>query len=94
LFYIVGTETADAVMGVKVQTEPTFKKNTPEELFRGTYIGFAPTNDIPWDIHPEGNRFLMMKTTAAVDAAKVGQKPRINIVLNWDEELKQRVPVD
>ena len=62
---------------------------TPEELFRGTYVGFNPT-DFPWDIHPDGNRFLMIKTTAAT----VGQQAKINIVLNWFEELKQRVPVE
>jgi len=89
LFYLIGAAPAEAVMRVAVQTEPTFKKGTPEELFRGTYVGFYP-GDFPWGIHPDGNRFLMIKTTAAT----VGQQPKINIVLNWFEELKQRVPVD
>ena len=79
-------------MRVAVQTEPTFKKGTPEKLFSGTYVGFYP-GDFPWDIHPDGNRFLMMKTPSAIDAA-TGQQPKINIVLNWDEEVKRRVPVD
>jgi hypothetical protein len=78
-------------MRVAVQTEPTFKKGTPEELFRGTYVGYYPA-DFPWAIHPDGNRFLMMKTNAATYAP--GQQPKINIVLNWDEEVKERVPVD
>ncbi len=40
-----------------------------------------------WDISPDGKRFLMLK-----DAAVEGSR-KINIVLNWFEELKQRVPV-
>ena len=93
LFYLTGQATTEAAMRVAVETEPTFKKGTPEELFRGTYVGYYPA-DFPWDIHPDGNRFLMIKTTAATDVATVGQQPKINIVLNWDEELKERVPVD
>jgi hypothetical protein len=81
-------------MRVAVQTEPTFKKGTPEELFRGTYVGFYP-GDFPWVIHPDGNRFLMLKRPGTPDDESVTEVPRkINIVLNWDEELKQRVPVD
>jgi hypothetical protein len=94
LFYLI-TETegatTEAAMRVAVQAEPTFKKGISEEMFRGTYVGFIP-EDFPWEIHPDGNRFLMMKTTtAATDTATVGQQPKINIVLNWDVELKQRV---
>ncbi|MFC1840729.1 adenylate/guanylate cyclase domain-containing protein [Thermodesulfobacteriota bacterium] len=89
LFYLIGSTTTEAVMRVAVQTEPTFKKGTPEELFRGTYAGFYPA-DFPWDIHPDGNRFLMIKTAEAT----LGQQAKIIIVTNWIEELKKRVPVD
>ncbi len=40
------------------------------------------------DIHPDGQRFLMMNMQGSE-----GSRPRINIVLNWFEELKERVPV-
>jgi len=92
LFYLIGRETTEAAMRVAVETEPTFKKGTPEELFRGTYVGYYP-GDFPWAIHPDGNRFLMIKTPSSTDAA-TGQQPKIIIVTNWIEELKQRVPVD
>lgn len=40
-----------------------------------------------YDVTPDGQRFIMIKS---------GEKPatvsRINVVLNWFEELKQRVP--
>jgi Tol biopolymer transport system component len=93
LFYLIGDTTTEAVMRVAVQTEPTFKKGTPEELFHGKYVGYYP-GDFPWAIHPDGNRFLMMKTIGTTPPVTVVQQPKINIVLNWFEELKQRVPVD
>jgi pectate lyase len=42
-------------------------------------------------IHPDGKRFLMMKESGATSPK--GEAPRkINIALNWFEELKQRMP--
>jgi hypothetical protein len=58
-------------------------------------VSFAPVSirmDIhPWDIAPDGKRFLMMKEP--VIAFEPGAPQRINIVVNWLEELKQRVPL-
>jgi serine/threonine-protein kinase len=91
LFYLQG----DAVMGVSTETEPTFKAGKPETLFRGTYVRLSTNDGQPWDISPDGKRFLMIKppaSTGAVPTAAAPQ-PKINIVLNWTEELKQRVPV-
>ena len=48
------------------------------------------TDYTPWDISPDGKRFLMMKEAGTAAAAEGPRK--INIVLNWFEELKQRVP--
>jgi hypothetical protein len=45
-----------------------------------------------WDISPDGKRFLMMKEAAST-ALPDGGPRKINIVVNWFEELKQRVPV-
>jgi hypothetical protein len=42
-----------------------------------------------YDIHPDGQRFLMMNMQGSE-----GSRPRINIVLNWFEELKRLVPTD
>ena len=38
-------------------------------------------------IIPDGQRFLMLKTTEQAQAAT-----QINVVLNWFEELQRRVP--
>jgi hypothetical protein len=48
-----------------------------------------------WDIHPDGDKFLMMKpVSTSADESTAGAYRKINIVLNWFEELKERVPVD
>jgi Tol biopolymer transport system component len=83
LFYRSG----NSVIGIDVQTEPTFKAGKPKILFQGVYLG--------WDLSPDGKRFLMTKPLASTSAASTAVGPRkINIVLNWFEELKERVPVD
>jgi hypothetical protein len=87
LFYRSG----DAAMAVRVETEPIFKPGKPTVLFRGKYLS-APNTITGWDISPDGKRFLMLKEPAA-NAPESRNPRRINIVLNWFEELKQRVPV-
>jgi hypothetical protein len=77
----------DSVIAVSVQTEPAFRLGTPKTLFRGTYV-----TGVAWDISPDGKRFLMIKELASATTATEGPR-KINIVLNWFEELKQRVPV-
>ncbi len=90
LFY----NNVDATMAVPVETDPQFKLNgTPSVLFRGT-LGkiIRPSASSMavytyWDISPDGKRFLMLKDAPAAEAPR-----KINIILNWLEELKQRVP--
>jgi len=89
LFYRNG----DEVMAVAVETEPTFKPGKLEILFSGTYAPFSPVQNHPWDISRDGKRFLMMKEVASDGTAAAGGPRKINIVVNWFEELKQRVPV-
>ena len=96
LFYRNG----DAVLETLVKTDPGFRVDAPKLLFRGAYSfggvssSFSMTevfSRVSWDISPDGKRFLMMKESSPASA---GEGPRkINIVLNWFEELKQRVPV-
>jgi hypothetical protein len=93
---------SDATVAVAVETEPTFNPGNPEVLFRGT---FSSTKVLQiefgsWDIHRDGERFLMVKPQKTEDEESVTADAqaqafrKINIILNWFEELKQRVPVD
>jgi serine/threonine-protein kinase len=87
LFYRNG----DAVMAVSVKRDPAFSLDVPKILFRGSYVSLTSGDDSSWDISPDGRRFLMMKEPKPAAAAGGGPR-RIQIVLNWFEELKQRVP--
>lgn len=87
----------EAVMAVSVETEPVFNPGKPKELFQGAYFGGRVAEILlpNWDISPDGKRFLMMKppVSAGATAAAAGSRQKIIVVLNWFEELKQRVPV-
>ncbi len=87
LFYRSG----DAVMAVTIETTPAFKPGKPEILFRSLHVPFSTLDLRPWDISPDGKRFLMMKEQGSDTTAGAGPR-KINVILNWFEELKQRVP--
>jgi Tol biopolymer transport system component len=91
LFYLSAD---NSVMAVAVETKPTISFGTPKMLFKSTYLGLTSASGTPWDIHPDGKRFLMIKPSAptAATPGAATPRPKINIVLNWFEELKQRVP--
>jgi serine/threonine protein kinase len=89
LFYL--SEDDMAVTAVDVNTGAVFSAGIPKKLFsRNPYLGSSP--GVPWDIHPDGKRFLMMKHPDSAASAG-GQWRKIHVVLNWLEELKQRAPV-
>jgi len=91
LFYRSG----DAVMAAAVKTGPAFSYETSRVLLHGNYVSsvfMASYFDFAtWDISPDGMRFLMLKNASSPSESE--GPLRINIVLNWFEELKQRVPV-
>ena len=87
----------DAVMAVPVETESGFDSGKPKMLFEGSYLSrnIPPVVMPMWDIHPDGNRFLMMKPAPTREDEPESATPRkINVVLNWFEELKERVPTN
>jgi hypothetical protein len=44
-----------------------------------------------YDLTADGQRFVMVQHAVITDSE--AEPPQINIVLNWFEELKERVPV-
>ncbi len=82
LFYRNG----EAMMVVRVTTEPTFTAGSPVVLFTGEFTTSGAV--VNYDISPDGQRFLMIKETEEEE----GQQDQINVVLNWFEELKRLVP--
>jgi hypothetical protein len=80
LFYRSGGK----MMAVDIAIQPSFAAGKPRMLFEGPYE--APT-DSNYDVSRDGRRFLMLKPSEQEAAAS-----QINVVLNWFEELKRRVP--
>ena len=83
LFYRSGNK----MMAVDVTTQPSFAVGKPRVLFEGPYSP-TPLTTSNYDVSPDGQRFLMLKPSEQAQAAPT----QINVVLNWFEELKRRVP--
>ena len=74
------------MFAVPVVSEPVFTTGLPELLFEGPYLG-AFERSRPYDVHPEGDRFVMVRSSGGTDA-----QPQIILVENWTEELTRLVP--
>ena len=89
LFFRTGGQ-KEKMMVVEVQTQPTFTAGKPRLLFEGAYGANGPTAaGAFYSVSPDGQRFLMTK---APDQQQTSLT-QINVVLNWFEELKKKVPV-
>jgi Tol biopolymer transport system component len=75
---------------VSVRTEPTFSSGTPVVLpIEGTVHPIQQRN---YDVTPDGKQLLVVIPESAGKTTQPGAQ-QINVVLNWAEELKARVPV-
>ena len=83
LFYQNGRQ----MMSVPVDSQDSLTLGSPELLFEGPYDSSFARN---YDVGPDG-RFLMVKSGAVSGSDEV-RPPQINVVLNWFEEVRQRVP--
>ena len=74
---------------VSVQTTgPIFRPGNPTKVFDTRYY----VGGYPYDVSPDGQRFLMIKNGGPSEQATTGAPASMIVVLNWTEELKQRVP--
>jgi Tol biopolymer transport system component len=84
LFYRSGNK----MMAVQVETQPSFSASKPTLLFEREYAASQfPATGIAYDVTHDGQRFLMVREIEQASSAT-----QINVVLNWFEELKRRVP--
>ncbi|HMJ58981.1 MAG TPA: hypothetical protein VK467_07580, partial [Gemmatimonadales bacterium] len=88
LFYIPGP---GRFVVVNVTTQPSFSVSAPVPAPRAFNIGNAQTSPRNHDVGPDGR--MLGIVTAGRDPSTPATPPQINVVLNWFEELKQRVPV-
>ena len=80
------------LMGIDITTDAAFAFGNEQALgIRGfIYHGISRRS---YDITPDGLRFLMVFPAAQADSVTETPAEQINIVQNWFEELKERVPV-
>ncbi len=82
LFYRTGNE----MMEVSVRTEPTFSVEPPTLVFTHAFkSGIYGT--LSYDITADGQKFLMIERNLEMIPNE------LNVVLNWGEELRRKVPV-
>jgi hypothetical protein len=79
IFYRDGNK----MMAVNISSGGDLRLSQPRQLFEQRYA-FQNISIANYDVSPDGQRFVMVK-----DEAGSG---RLNVVLNWFEELKARVP--
>jgi Tol biopolymer transport system component len=90
LFYRTGAQ-REKMMAVDIQTQPTFTAGKPRFLFEGPYASNIPGGGLSPDYSTsrDDQRFLMLKPKEQQQTQALAQ---INVVQNWFEELKRRVP--
>jgi Tol biopolymer transport system component len=91
LLFRAATLKSHQFLSVVIRSTSPFRADTPRVLFEtkpGEYDSTAPERS--WDVSTDGERFLLVK----VDAFAEKPVTTMNVVLNWDEELKRRVPTN
>jgi hypothetical protein len=76
----------DKLMAATVRTQPNFTADKPQLLFEGHYERAGTLPGRHYDVSADGQHFIVVK--APEHAAPV----QLNVVQNWFEELKRRVP--
>jgi serine/threonine-protein kinase len=71
---------------VNITTTPAFAVSKPVLIPRPNALGGGPGQPRPYDIAPDGEHFILFVGSALLD------NPQIRAVLNWSQELLQRIP--
>jgi len=80
------------LLGIDIATEPAFSFGNEQAL---GMQGFLPGGGVArdYDITPDGQRFLMIFPQGGADSA-ASSTQQINVITNWFDELKERVPTN
>lgn len=71
-------------MAVAITTADGFQSGQPRLLFEGPYLNVSGRS---FDVSPDGRRFLVLRP-----AGEQSPPTQVNLVTNWFEELRRRVP--
>ena len=81
------------LFAVDVRTQPTFTFGKPMPLPIDGIVLPGPPTHRNFDITPDGKQFIIVQTSKSQSDMNQRSRTQINVVVNWFEELKQRVPV-
>lgn len=82
LFYRNGNE----IWAAAVDLGDSFEAETPQMLFEDRFVAErSASGSQTYDVHPDG-RFILVRPTERAN--------RLHVVVNWFEELNERVPVE
>jgi len=85
LYFIGGGPNGSNMWKANIKTKPEFVSEEPIALFYGRYYrSYTGESFGRFDIHPDGDRFLMVKY------ANPFQNSQIQMVVNWQEELEDQ----
>jgi hypothetical protein len=75
---------------VRVTTQPSFAISNPVSIPPGGFLEGGPITIRNIDVLPDGKTFIAV---ISADQAQSGARPpaRINVVLNWFEDVKTRM---
>ena len=82
---------ATQAVAVSVTTRPSFTLGKPVPLL-SRFLDRGPSYERNHDITLDGQRFLGVVAAELAGANGIAAAPQIQVVLNWFEELKARVP--
>lgn len=74
------------MMSADFATGSAFIASVPHTLFEGKWGVTFPFRD--YDVTPDDQHFIMLRTEEPPDQ----RVTKLNVVLNWFEELKRRAP--
>jgi Tol biopolymer transport system component len=83
-----------AMMVVEVTTDPALTVGAPKELFAGRRMGGTGGPRPRYAVTADGQRFLMSAALLPTGEPGARMLPKVVVVQNWIEELKERVPVN
>jgi len=87
LFYYQSVN--NKLVSVAIQTRPTFSFGEPVAIPIDMSVQGQTQQYRRYDVMPDGKRFLVLTTNAPLGTRS---SPQVRVILNWIEELKQRVP--
>jgi eukaryotic-like serine/threonine-protein kinase len=94
IFYMIGGAPVRFRV-VEATTRPSFAFGNPATLSKPSFwLDSGGDQARQYDVLPDGQRFIIRVPAGSIGAFTNATRsaPRIEVVLNWTEELKQRVP--